>query len=88
MVITLKITVTAVVVGILWGTVLAVMRLSPFKPISWFATLYVNLFRSVPLVMVLLWFYLVVPSLLQQVLGAFAENRYSPDLGYGSLFPV
>lgn len=69
MVITLKITVTAIVVGILWGTVLAVMRLSPFKPISWFATLYVNLFRSVPLVMVLLWFYLVVPSLLQQVLG-------------------
>ncbi len=69
MVITLKITVTAIVVGILWGTVLAVMRLSPFKPINWFATLYVNLFRSVPLVMVLLWFYLVVPSLLQQVLG-------------------
>lgn len=69
MAITLKITVTAIVVGILWGTVLAVMRLSPFKPISWFATLYVNLFRSVPLVMVLLWFYLVVPSLLQQVLG-------------------
>lgn len=67
--ITLKITVTAIVVGILWGTVLAVMRLSPIKPISWFAAVYVNLFRSVPLVMVLLWFYLVVPSLLQQVLG-------------------
>ncbi|MEG7406201.1 glutamate/aspartate ABC transporter permease GltK [Serratia marcescens] len=69
MVITLKITVTAIVVGILWGTVLAVMRLSPLQPISGLATLYVNLFRSVPLVMVLLWFYLVVPSLLQQVLG-------------------
>jgi len=69
MVITLKITVTAIVFGILWGTVLAVMRLSPIKPISWFARLYVNLFRSVPLVMVLLWFYLVVPSFLQQVLG-------------------
>ena len=67
--ITLKITVTAIVVGILWGTVLAVMRLSPIKPISWVAAVYVNLFRSVPLVMVLLWFYLVVPSLLQQVLG-------------------
>ena len=67
--ITLKITVTAIVVGILRGTVLAVMRLSPIKPISWVAAVYVNLFRSVPLVMVLLWFYLVVPSLLQQVLG-------------------
>lgn len=69
LVVTFKITFTAIIFGILWGTVLAVMRLSPIKPISWFAALYVNLFRSVPLVMVLLWFYLVVPSLLQQVLG-------------------
>ncbi|WP_409159291.1 glutamate/aspartate ABC transporter permease GltK [Pectobacterium sp. B2J-2] len=69
MVVTLKITLTAVVFGIVWGTILAVMRLSTITPISWFAKLYVNLFRSVPLVMVLLWFYLVVPSLLQNVLG-------------------
>ncbi|PIJ48790.1 MULTISPECIES: glutamate/aspartate ABC transporter permease GltK [unclassified Erwinia] len=69
MVVTLKITVTAVVFGIIWGTLLAVMRLSGFRPISWFARLYVNLFRSVPLVMVLLWFYLVVPGFLQQVMG-------------------
>ena len=67
--ITLKITLTAIVFGILWGTMLAVMRLSSVKVISWFATLYVNLFRSVPLVMVLLWFYLVVPGLLQKGLG-------------------
>ncbi|WP_114191750.1 glutamate/aspartate ABC transporter permease GltK [Edaphovirga cremea] len=67
--ITLKITVTAIIFGILWGTLLAVMRISSFKPLSWFATIYVNLFRSIPLVMVLLWFYLVVPSLLQKVLG-------------------
>ncbi|EKT57629.1 glutamate/aspartate transport system permease GltK [Providencia rettgeri Dmel1] len=53
-IVTAKITLTAIVVGILWGTVLAVMRLSTFKPISWFAALYVNTFRSIPLVMVLL----------------------------------
>lgn len=69
LIITLKITVTAVIFGIIWGTVLAVMRLSPLAPIRWFAKGYVNIFRSVPLVMVLLWFYLVVPSLLQNVLG-------------------
>lgn len=34
MAVTLKITLTAVVVGIIWGTLLAVMRLSPVKPIS------------------------------------------------------
>lgn len=69
MLVTFQITVVAVVVSMVWGTLLAVMRLSTFKPVSWFAALYVNVFRSVPLVMVLLWFYLVVPSFLQNVLG-------------------
>ncbi|MEX9975258.1 glutamate/aspartate ABC transporter permease GltK [Providencia rettgeri] len=73
-IVTAKITLTAIVVGILWGTVLAVMRLSTFKPISWFAALYVNTFRSIPLVMVLLWFYLIVPNLLQNVLGLSPKN--------------
>ena len=63
LVITLKITVIAIVVGIVWGTLLAVMRL------AWFAKSYVNVFRSIPLVMVLLWFYLIVPGFLQNVLG-------------------
>ncbi|MDE9551065.1 glutamate/aspartate ABC transporter permease GltK [Xenorhabdus bovienii] len=69
LVITAKITVIAIIIGIAWGTLLAMMRLSSIKILSWFATLYVNLFRSVPLVMVLLWFYLIVPNLLQNVLG-------------------
>ena len=69
LVITGKITVTAIVIGILWGTILAMMRLSSIKIVSWLAALYVNAFRSVPLVMVLLWFYLIVPNLVQNVLG-------------------
>jgi len=67
--VSLKITVTALVVGMVWGTVLAVMRLSPIAPLRWFAAGYVNLFRAVPLVMVLLWFFLVIPQLLTQWLG-------------------
>ncbi|REF28938.1 L-glutamate ABC transporter membrane protein /L-aspartate ABC transporter membrane protein [Xenorhabdus cabanillasii] len=69
LIITAEITTIAIIIGIAWGTALAVMRLSSIKVLSWFATLYVNLFRSVPLVMVLLWFYLIVPSLVQNVLG-------------------
>jgi len=65
--VSLKITACALVVGMVWGTVLAMMRLSPVAPLRWFGTLYVNLFRSVPLVMVLLWFFLLIPQLLQQV---------------------
>jgi glutamate/aspartate transport system permease protein len=68
-VITLQITGLAIVVGIVWGTLLAVMRLSGFKPFEWFAKAYVTIFRSIPLVMVLLWFFLLVPQFLQQVLN-------------------
>ena len=67
--ISLQITATAVVIGIVWGTLLALMRLSPIKPLSWFAAGYVNLFRAVPLVMVLLWFFLIVPHLLESIFG-------------------
>lgn len=72
-VITLQITVLAIVVGILWGTVLALLRLSGFAPLAWFAQGYVTVFRSIPLVMVLLWFFLIVPQFLQNVLGLSAN---------------
>ena len=66
---TLKITAVAVVAGLVWGTLVALLRLSPQRPLRLFATAYINLFRSIPLVMVLLWFFLVVPSLLESLLG-------------------
>lgn len=65
--VTLVITVQAVLIGIVWGTLLAMMRLSPIKALSWFAAGYVNLFRAVPLVMVLLWFFLIVPEFVGQL---------------------
>jgi glutamate/aspartate transport system permease protein len=63
--VTLKITAIAIVFGISWGAALAVMRLSPVKPLEWFAYGYVTLLRSIPLVMVLLWFFLIVPQMIQ-----------------------
>jgi glutamate/aspartate transport system ATP-binding protein len=68
-IVTLQITLLAIVVGIVWGTLLALMRLSGVKPLQWFSRLYVTVFRSIPLVMVLLWFFLIVPQVLQGVLG-------------------
>ena len=67
--ISLEITLTAIVVGIVWGTLLAMMRLSSVKPLSLFAAGYVNLFLAVPLVMVLLWFFLIVPKFIEQLFG-------------------
>ena len=69
MVRTLQITATAIVVGILLGTLIAVLRLSKNSILSSLAALYVNGFRSIPLVMVLLWFYLLVPSVISKIMG-------------------
>ncbi|GAC1336941.1 MAG: glutamate/aspartate ABC transporter permease GltK [Myxococcales bacterium] len=65
----LEITLVAVAAGMVWGTVLALLRLSGVRALALFAGAYVSLFRSVPLVMVLLWFFLVVPQLLRALLG-------------------
>ena len=51
-IVTAKITVSAILVGIAWGTVLALFRLSGIRPLEWFAGIYVTAFRSCPLVMV------------------------------------
>ncbi len=58
---TLQLTLLAMVGGIIFGTLLAMMRLSSIKPLSWAATTYVNFLRSLPLVLVIFWFYFLVP---------------------------
>src|SRR5258708_18221602 len=60
MLVTLQITLVAIVVGILLGTIIAVLRLSTNSILSALAAAYVTLFRSIPLVMVLLWFQLAL----------------------------
>lgn len=67
--ITLQITLVAIVFGIAWGTLIAMARLSGIRWLSMLAAGYVNLFRSIPLVMVILWFYLIVPQLLTALFG-------------------
>jgi glutamate/aspartate transport system permease protein len=63
-------TVVATVGGIFFGTLLALMRLSGSPLLTWPATFYVNGMRSIPLVMVILWFYLLVPLLIGRPVGA------------------
>jgi glutamate/aspartate transport system permease protein len=58
----LELTVVAMVVGIVIGTLVALMRLSSVKALQRFATVYVDALRSIPLLMVILWFYLLIPS--------------------------
>ena len=85
--VTLEVTFTAIVTGIIWGTLLAIARLGSNPLLAWLAAGYVNLFRSVPLVMVILWFYLIVPQLLKAVFGeGIADIRLSSALVAFALF--
>lgn len=65
-----ELTAIATLGGIVFGTILALMRLSGRKVLMLPATFYVNGMRSVPLVMVILWFYLLVPTLIGRPIGA------------------
>ena len=56
--------------GILFGTILALMRLSGRKVLDMPAAIYVNGMRSIPLLMVLLWFFLLVPFIIGRPIGA------------------
>ena len=71
----LQLTVVATVGGVLFGTLLALMRLSGAKLLTIPATFYVNGMRSVPLVMVILWFYLLMPSAFFELIPGGANNR-------------
>ena len=65
-----QLTVIAMIGGIALGTVLALMRLSGKKWLVMPAAFYVNTLRSIPLVMVILWFFLLIPLLIGRPMGA------------------
>ncbi|GAC1540026.1 MAG: ABC transporter permease subunit [Ramlibacter sp.] len=65
-----QLTISSTLGGILLGTVLALMRLSGNQVLAIPATVYVNGMRSIPLVMVILWFFLLVPLLIGRPVGA------------------
>jgi glutamate/aspartate transport system permease protein len=67
---TVNLTLIAMIGGIVFGTLLALARLSSIGPLSMVATWYVNLMRSIPLVLVILWFFLVIPLITGQPIGA------------------
>jgi glutamate/aspartate transport system permease protein len=70
MVFTLKLTALAMTGGIIIGTLLALMRLSSIRAVSLLASGYVNLVRSIPLVLVIFWFYFLVPYIAAWIIGA------------------
>ena len=75
MLFTLGLTLLAMIGGIFLGTLLALMRLSSFKLLNIPAGVYVNLLRSTPLILVIFWFYFLVPIAIKHISGdAYAQG--------------
>ncbi len=81
MLLTLVLTVLGIAGGLVFGTLLALMRLSnvavpvpylrKWLNLSFLAGSYVNFFRSMPLILVIFWFYFLIPLLVGEQVGAF-----------------
>jgi len=69
MAMTLQLMVMGVLGGVILGTLLALMRLSSNVLLSKLAATYVNYFRSIPLLLVITWFYFAVPFILRWITG-------------------
>jgi glutamate/aspartate transport system permease protein len=67
---TLSLTAIATSGGLIMGTLIAMMRLSSIKALSGFAASYVNLMRSLPLVLVIFLFYFLMPYIGQWIIRA------------------
>lgn len=61
--------------GLILGTLLALARLSSVRLLTLFVINYVNLMRSIPLILVIFWFYFLIPFLIQEPIGA-TESAY------------
>lgn len=69
--VTLLLTLAAIVGGIVGGTLLALCRLSPYRTLSLMASGYVNFLRSMPLILVIFWFYFLVPLIVGRPIGGY-----------------
>lgn len=70
LVFTLKLTLLSTAGAIVLGTLLALMRLSSNRLVSGIAGSYVNLMRALPLILIIFWFYFLVPYIVGWVLQA------------------
>lgn len=76
---TVQLTLVAALGGTVFGTLLAMARLSSFKPLALAAAGYVNLMRSLPLLLVIFWFYFLVPVLAQKLMGWERPPQIGPE---------
>jgi glutamate/aspartate transport system permease protein len=68
-----QLTLVAVVGGVVLGTCLALMRMSRLRVVSALAGSYVNFLRSLPLILVIFWFYVLTPKIVGHPIDAYSS---------------
>lgn len=76
---TLFLVAVGMVAGIALGVLLAIVRLYGPRPLAWLVALYVNVFRAIPLILTIFWFFFLVPFVLRAVTG-------NPYAGVGAIY--
>ena len=74
MVVTVELTAASLAGGMLLGIILAVLRVSRFRIVALAAATYVNLLRSLPLLLLIFWFYFLVPLLVGRPVGGMTRR--------------
>jgi His/Glu/Gln/Arg/opine family amino acid ABC transporter permease subunit len=69
---TLRLAIPAIILGSILGTLIGLARLSQSRWLSAASNIYVELFRGVPLVMVIFWFWFIIPTFLGKSLPEYA----------------
>ena len=74
---TLALSVSAILISVVMGLLLAISLLSPYKALRWLARSYVECFRAIPLLVLLLWVYYGLPVVSGLQFGAFSAGVMS-----------
>src|ERR1700753_2238551 len=72
---TLTLTALSAAGGLVFGTLIALMRLSGYRVLGFIAGVYVDFMRTLPLVLVIFWFYFLVPYIGQWITGSSSPIR-------------
>ena len=82
--ITLQFTALSALFGFVWGIILALFKISSFKPLYWFGTVYTSVFRGTPLLVTLSLIYFATPQLTGQDISGFQAGVITFALNSGA----
>jgi glutamate transport system permease protein len=77
--VTIELTILAAIGSLIWGTILAGMRVSPVPIMRWFGTVYVNVFRNAPLTVLIVATSVVLSDTLGLRLAARGSTTFIAD---------